>query len=37
MGKRKAKRKQVVRKRPVFDIQFYCLFCNHEKTITVKM
>jgi len=37
MGKRKAKRKQVVRKRPVLDTQFDCLFCNHEKSITVKM
>ncbi|KAL6631625.1 Elf1-domain-containing protein [Neocallimastix sp. 'constans'] len=37
MGKRKAKRKQVVRKRPVLDTQFNCLFCNHEKSISVKM
>lgn len=37
MGKRKSKRKQVKKARPKLDTQFTCLFCNHDKSIEVRL
>jgi transcription elongation factor Elf1 len=37
MGKRKSKRKQVKKARATLDTQFTCLFCNHEKSLDVKL
>ncbi|RKP04645.1 transcription elongation factor 1, partial [Thamnocephalis sphaerospora] len=37
MGKRKSSRKPVVRIKPKLDKQFSCIFCNHEKSVEVKM
>ncbi|PVU97855.1 hypothetical protein BB561_000248 [Smittium simulii] len=37
MGKRKTKTKLVKSSRPKLDTQFDCLFCNHEKTVSVTM
>ncbi|KAF0464942.1 transcription elongation factor Elf1 like-domain-containing protein [Gigaspora rosea] len=37
MGKRKTKRKRVAKKKLVLDTQFDCIFCNHEKSVDVKM
>ncbi|CAG8479245.1 11953_t:CDS:2 [Acaulospora morrowiae] len=37
MGKRKAKRKPMQKKKLVLDTQFNCIFCNHEKSVDVKM
>ncbi|CAG8442562.1 17239_t:CDS:2, partial [Dentiscutata heterogama] len=37
MGKRKTKRKRMAKKKLVLDTQFDCIFCNHEKSVDVKM
>lgn len=37
MGKRKSKRKQVKKARAKLETQFTCLFCNHEKSLDVKL
>ncbi|OMJ07119.1 Transcription elongation factor 1-like protein [Smittium culicis] len=37
MGKRKSTAKLVKRAKPKLDTTFDCLFCNHEKSVTVQM
>ncbi|KAI8055455.1 transcription elongation factor Elf1 like-domain-containing protein, partial [Syncephalis plumigaleata] len=37
MGKRKSARKPVAKVRQRLDKQFSCIFCNHEKSIEVKL
>ncbi|KAL1925201.1 uncharacterized protein VTP21DRAFT_84 [Calcarisporiella thermophila] len=37
MGKRKSKRKPMVRRKLTLDTVFDCLFCNHEKTIECRL
>ncbi|KAJ1921824.1 hypothetical protein IWQ60_003671 [Tieghemiomyces parasiticus] len=37
MGKRKSARKPVAKTKIRLDSVFDCLFCNHEKTVSVKM
>ncbi|KAJ1652562.1 hypothetical protein IWQ61_007130 [Dispira simplex] len=37
MGKRKVTRKAVKKEKEKLDTVFNCLFCNHEKSVTVKM
>ena len=37
MGKRKSKRKPVVKKKLRLDTSFPCLFCNHKDSVTVKI
>ncbi|KAI7862557.1 transcription elongation factor Elf1 like-domain-containing protein [Spinellus fusiger] len=37
MGKRKAKRKVAKKLKDKLDVQFNCLFCNHEKSVDVKL
>lgn len=37
MGKRKSSSKPVTKQKVKLDTTFDCLFCNHEKSITVKM
>ncbi|KAI9595551.1 transcription elongation factor Elf1 like-domain-containing protein [Syncephalis fuscata] len=37
MGKRKSARKPMTRVRQKLDKQFSCIFCNHEKSIDVKL
>ncbi|ORX53630.1 Elf1-domain-containing protein [Hesseltinella vesiculosa] len=37
MGKRKTKRKPVKKLKTTLDVQFNCLFCNHEKSIECRL
>lgn len=37
MGKRKSSSKPVVKAKVKLDTTFDCLFCNHEKSVAVKM
>ncbi|KAJ1878909.1 hypothetical protein LPJ57_003138 [Coemansia sp. RSA 486] len=37
MGKRKSSRKAAKKEKPKLDTSFACLFCNHEKTISISM
>ncbi|RKO91245.1 transcription elongation factor 1, partial [Blyttiomyces helicus] len=37
MGKRKSSRKPQKRVKEVLDKEFSCVFCNHEKSIAVKI
>eukprot|EP00124_Ichthyophonus_hoferi_P005534 Ihof_evm2s828 gene=Ihof_evmTU2s828 len=37
MGKRASKRKVVKKKRPGLETTFTCPFCNHEKSVDVKL
>ncbi|KXS18813.1 Elf1-domain-containing protein [Gonapodya prolifera JEL478] len=37
MGKRRAKRKAPTRTKVVLDREFNCPFCNHEKSIDIKL
>ncbi|KAG9290025.1 hypothetical protein G9A89_010331 [Geosiphon pyriformis] len=37
MGKRKTKRKPMAKKKESLDVQFNCMFCNHERSVEVKM
>ncbi|OLY84114.1 Transcription elongation factor 1 [Smittium mucronatum] len=37
MGKRKSTSKLVKRAKPKLDVTFDCVFCNHEKSVSVQM
>ncbi|KAJ1505623.1 hypothetical protein HMI54_001721 [Coelomomyces lativittatus] len=37
MGKRKTARKRVIKAKPRLTSIFNCLYCNHEKSVEVKM
>lgn len=37
MGKRKSSSKPVTKQKVKLDTTFDCLFCNHEKAVSVKM